>query len=241
MKIYAVGLGPGGLEYLIPKALEVLNESEVVVGYTAYVKLIEPLLVGKTVLSTGMMGEVARCKLAIEKAQEGKKVAVVSSGDAGIYGMAGLLMELLGEDSPIEVDVIPGITAASAAGSLLGAPLSNDFAVVSLSDLMTPWPVIKKRLQAAAAGDFVLCLYNPMSKKRTDYLRQAAEYCLLHRSKETPCGIVRNAGRPDESLSIVPLSELITAQVDMFTIVLIGNSQTVTLNGRLVTRRGYHV
>ncbi|PKK38814.1 Cobalt-precorrin-3b C17-methyltransferase [Clostridiaceae bacterium JG1575] len=241
MKIYAVGLGPGGLEYLIPKALEVINESEVIVGYTAYVKLIEPLLEGKMVLSTGMMGEVERCKLAIEKAQEGKKVTVVSSGDSGIYGMAGLLMELLGEDSPLQVEVIPGITAASAAGALLGAPLSNDFAVVSLSDLMTPWPVIQKRLQAAAAGDFVLCLYNPMSKKRTDYLRQAAEYCLLHRSKDTPCGIVRNAGRPDECLSIVPLSELITAQVDMFTIVLIGNSQTVLLNGRLVTRRGYRV
>lgn len=241
MKIYAVGLGPGGLEYLIPKALEVINESEVIVGYTAYVKLIEPLLEGKMVLSTGMMGEVERCKLAIEKAQEGKKV------NRGLFRRLWYLRHggptdgAFGGGSPLQVEVIPGITAASAAGALLGAPLSNDFAVVSLSDLMTPWPVIQKRLQAAAAGDFVLCLYNPMSKKRTDYLRQAAEYCLLHRSKDTPCGIVRNAGRPDECLSIVPLSELITAQVDMFTIVLIGNSQTVLLNGRLVTRRGYRV
>ena len=239
MKLYAVGIGPGSIEYLAERAKQVIVESEVVVGYTAYVELIDELIKGKEVISTGMKSEVERCRKALDEAKKGKKVVVVSSGDAGIYGMAALLYEM--KERSVDVEVVPGITAATAAASILGSPLSNDFAVISLSDLLTPWQVIEKRLEAVSAGDFVVCLYNPQSKKRDDYLQKACQIALKHKPLETYCGYVRNAFRCDQEYKICTLQELSSTNVDMFTIVIIGNSATKVIDGKLVTTRGYKI
>ncbi|MDR1962822.1 MAG: precorrin-3B C(17)-methyltransferase, partial [Planctomycetaceae bacterium] len=178
MKIYVIGIGPGDKDYLVPQAAKVIAECEVIVGYTAYLKLISDFITEKEVISTGMKGETARCEMAIREAKRGKKVGVVSSGDAGIYGMASLLLEMTADETDIEIEIVPGITAAIAAASLLGAPLSNDFAVISLSDCLTAWTVIEKRLKMAAEADFVVCLYNPQSKTRNDYLQRACNILL---------------------------------------------------------------
>lgn len=212
-----------------------------VVGYTTYINLIQDLLGDKEVVATGMRSEIERCEQAVELAKQGKQVAVVSSGDAGIYGMATLLYELLAEETEIDLEVIPGITAANAAAAVLGAPLANDFAVISLSDLMTPWEVIEKRLEGAAQADFVICLYNPMSKTRRDYLAKACEIALKYKSADTICGVVRNALRPGQSDQIMSLAELKDSEVDMFTMVIIGNAATHLMKGRMVTKRGYQV
>jgi len=240
MKLYAVGLGPGDAGYLAPEAREAILRSDVVVGYTGYVEQIPELVGGKQVISTGMTGEVERCEAAIGEALAGKRVCVVSSGDAGIYGMASLLCELAEKHPAIEVGVIPGITAAVAAAAVLGAPLTNDFAVVSLSDLLTPWDVIEKRLEAVSMADFVICLYNPQSKMRGDYLERACDIALRHKPPETVCGYARNAFRGAGSASrVCTLAELRGAQADMFTTVIIGNSCTKLINGKMVTVRGY--
>ena len=241
MKIYAVGIGPGHPGYLAPAARQAILESDVVAGYTVYMDLISDLLEGKTLIRTGMKSELVRCRSAVEEAKRGKTVSVVSSGDAGIYGMAPLLMELLENETEIELEIVPGITAATAAASRLGTPLSNDFAVISLSDLMTPWPVIEKRLKAAGMGDFVVCLYNPKSKTRTDHLDRACRLLLKFRSPETWCGYVRNALRNDSSQGICTLSELSNAEIDMLTTVIIGNSETRRIGDRLLTSRGYRL
>ena len=240
MKLYAIGLGPGDFSYLAPKASEALRQSDVIVGYTEYVKSIPDLITGKQIISTGMTGEVERCEAAVREALGGKKVCVVSSGDPGIYGMAALLFELASMHSELEVEVIPGITAASAAAAILGSPLTNDFAVISLSDLLTPWEVIEKRFEAAAMGDFVICLYNPQSKTRSDYLKRACDITLRHKPPETMCGYVKNALRGYDSESrVCTLAQLRETQVDMLTTVIIGNASTRVVNGRLVTIRGY--
>ena len=241
MIIYAVGIGPGYPECMTPQAARVIEQCDIVVGYTTYMDLISDSIKEKKIVTTGMKSELKRCRTAIDEAKAGKKVAVISSGDAGIYGMAGLLMELAENVTGIEIEVVPGITAATAAASLLGAPLANDFAVVSLSDLLTPWTTIEKRLEAAGIGDFVVCLYNPKSKSRRDYLNRACDILLKHKSPETWCGYVRNAHRGNRDCNICTLKDLPDVQIDMLTTVIIGNSDTKLISGRLVTSRGYRI
>ncbi len=241
MKIYAVGIGPGDADYLAPMAKQIVLECDVVIGYTEYVKLIVDLTTGKEVISTGMMGEIERCKLAFQKASEGKKVAVISSGDAGIYGMAPLLFEMGERYKDIDIEVIPGITAATSAASILGSPLSNDFAIISLSDLLTPWDVIEKRLDATAKGDMVVCLYNPRSKKRSEHLEKACNISMQYKSPKTCCGYVKNALRKGSEYKTCYLEELANQDIDMFTTVIIGNSATKIIKDKLVTTRGYQV
>ncbi len=217
--------------------------SEVIVGYKTYIDLIGPeFLEGKEVISTGMKGEIQRCQLAIEKALDGRDTALVSSGDAGVYGMAGLVLELLAEYGLldlIELEVIPGIPALCAAAALLGAPLMDDFAVISLSDLMTQWEVIQERVESAARGDFVIVLYNPRSRKRDWQLSRVRDIVLSHRDRDTPVGIVRNAARDGEAVQITTLAGMDESPVDMLSIIFIGNSRTRVARGRMITSRGY--
>jgi precorrin-3B C17-methyltransferase len=224
------------------KAADVIQNADVVTGYTTYVNMIKPYFPDKEYKATGMMKEVDRCKMAIEDAMQGKDVAMISSGDSGIYGMAGIIYQLADEmKADIEIDTVPGITAASTAASVLGAPLMHDLAIISLSDLMTPIDLIMKRVDCAGIGDMIVCLYNPKSKGRTEYLNQAQQILLKHRSPDTPVGIVRNAGRDDEHKEITTLGDLDKAEVDMFCMVIIGNSQTYVSNGRMITPRGYRI
>ena len=239
MKVTVIGLGPGGGPDLTGRARAALEECDLLVGYTAYIDLVKPDFPEKEVLSTGMRREVDRCRAAVEAALAGKNVAMVCSGDSGVYGMAGLIYEVAQEYDPIEIEVIPGITAACGGAAVLGAPLTHDFAVISLSDLLTPWDKIEKRLTAAAQADFVICLYNPASKSRPDYLKRACDILLRDKSPETVCGTVRNIGREGEAGTLYTLEQLGEAPVDMFTTVFIGNSQTKILNGKMVTPRGY--
>lgn len=239
-KIYVVGIGPGNIEYMTPQARQAIEDSDVVVGYTLYVDLVRDLCDGKTVRATSMKQEVERCRIALDYAVRGKKVAFVCSGDAGVYGMAGVMSEVAKDRPDVEIITIPGITAACSGAAVLGAPLIHDFSVISLSDLLTPWETIEKRLRLAAEADFVICLYNPKSKKRRDYIDKAAEIISGSRSWETPCGYVKNIGREGEAGIICSLSDLrANDDIDMFTTVFVGNSSTKVINGRLVTPRGY--
>ena len=239
MKVTVIGLGPGGGVDLTGRARAALEECDLIVGYTAYIELVRPDFPEKEVLSTGMRREVDRCRAAVEAALTGKNVAVVCSGDSGVYGMAGLVYEVAQEYDPIEIEVIPGITAACGGAAVLGAPLTHDFAVISLSDLLTPWEKIEKRLTAAAQADFVICLYNPSSRNRPDYLQRACDILLRDKDPNTVCGTVRNIGREGEEGKLLTLAQLRDTQVDMFTTVFIGNSQTKVLGGKMVTPRGY--
>ena len=240
MKVTVIGLGPGGGADLTGRARAALEECDLLVGYTAYIDLVKEDFPDKETLSTGMRREVDRCRAAVEAALTGKSVAVVCSGDSGVYGMAGLIYEVAQEYDPIDIEVVPGITAACGGAAVLGAPLTHDFAVVSLSDLLTPWEKIEARLTAAARADFVLCLYNPASKSRPDYLRRACDILLsAGKSPDTVCGTVRNIGRAGEEARILTLGQLRDTQVDMFTTVFVGNSQTKVLGGKMVTPRGY--
>ena len=238
-KIYVTGLGPGAADQMTIRARKMLERCPVIIGYTVYIDLIRDEFPDKTYLSTPMRKEADRCRMAFAEAEKGQDVAMVCSGDAGIYGMAGLICEI-GRDYPeIGIEIVPGITAASGGAAVLGDPLMHDFAVISLSDLLTPWEKIERRLDAAAAADFVICLYNPSSRKRADYLERACEIVLKHKKGDTVCGIVRNIGREGESCEILSLEQLREKKVDMFTTVFIGNSATMELNGRMVTPRGY--
>jgi len=241
MKLYVVGLGPGEDSQITNKALTALENSDLIVGYGVYIDLIKHLIPDKETLTTPMKKEVDRCKMAVEAAISGKNVAMVSSGDAGIYGMAGLIYEVLAEYNTevVEVEVIPGITAAASAAAILGAPLMQDFAVISLSDLLTPWEDIEKRIRLATQAGFVICIYNPSSKKRWDYLNKACVIAMESIDKTTPCGFVRNIGREEQLHQLLTLEELAVTQVDMFTTVIIGNKNTKIINGKLVTSRGY--
>ena len=241
-KLHVVGFGRGGKEHMTFKAAETIQNADIVTGYTAYVNMMKPIFPDKEYKATGMMKEVDRCRMAIEDAMAGKDVAMISSGDSGIYGMAGIIYQLADEmKADIEIDTVPGMTAASTAASVLGAPLMHDLAIISLSDLMTPLDLIMKRVDCAGIGDMIVCLYNPKSKTRTEYLNQAQQILLKHRSAETPVGIVRNAGREDQRAQITTLGDLDKADVDMFSIVIIGNSQTYVSNGRMITPRGYRI
>lgn len=241
MKIYVVGLGPGEWNQMTQKALDALAECDVITGYEVYVDLVRERFEHKKLLSTPMKKEAERCRMAIEEALKGQTVAMVCSGDAGVYGMAGLMYEVAQQYDPVEIEIISGITAACSGAAVLGAPLIHDFAVISLSDLLTPWERIEKRLECAALADFVICLYNPSSHKRKDYLQKACDIILKHRTNDNLCGYVRNIGREGESATLLTLSELRDAQVDMFTTVFIGNSQTKEINGKMVTPRGYRI
>ena len=238
-QLYVIGMGPGGADQLTPRARLALEESQVLCGYTTYLDLAREFQDGREILSTPMTQELERCRLALERAAAGKTTAMICSGDAGVYGMAGPILQMAEDFPEVEVEVIPGVTAALAGAAVLGAPLMHDFAVISLSDLLTPWPVIEKRLSCAGAGDFVLCLYNPMSKKRRDHLRRACDILLNHRSGDTVCGWVKNIGREGQEHRLLPLAELREEQVDMFTIVFVGSQSTREIAGRMVTPRGY--
>ncbi|MCJ7796830.1 MAG: precorrin-3B C(17)-methyltransferase [Thermoleophilia bacterium] len=235
--IAAVGIGPGAQELLTAEAVTVLGQADVVVGYAPYIDLVAGLLApGAQVESSGMRQEVERCRHALALHREGRRVVVVSSGDAGVYGMAGLLMEL---DPTADVEVAPGITACQAAAARLGAPLMNDFAVLSLSDLLTPRDEVLRRVRAVAAADLVTCLYNPSSRRRRPLFEEAVGLFLAERSADTPVGWVKNAYRDGEEVHLTTLGALTGELVDMWCTVLVGSSRTEVLGGRLVTRRGY--
>ncbi|MSS62507.1 precorrin-3B C(17)-methyltransferase [Velocimicrobium porci] len=238
-KLYVVGIGPGAYEQMTIRAVNALQESDVIIGYTVYVDLVKEHFKGKEFMTTPMKKEVERCKIALEEAQKGKVVSMICSGDAGVYGMAGLILELKEAYEDVSVSIIPGVTAASAGAAVLGAPLIHDFAVISLSDLLTPWEKIERRLLAAAKADFAVCLYNPSSRKRHDYLEKACELMLNYKEEQTVCGIVSNIGREGEEMKIMTLKELKETKVDMFTTVFIGNSMTKEVSGSMVTPRGY--
>jgi precorrin-3B C17-methyltransferase len=240
-KIYVVGIGPGAYEQMTVKAAEILKKCDVIVGYTVYAELLKEYFPDKEFLTTPMQKEIERCRMAFEEAKNGKKTAMVCSGDAGIYGMAGLMLELSADYPDIKIEVVPGVTAALGGSAVLGAPLGHDCAFVSLSDLMTSWEVIEKRLLAAAKADFIICLYNPSSRKRSDYLRRACDIVLKEKSPDTVCGIVRNIARSKEEMKVMTLEELKSSQVDMFSTVFIGNKDTKVIEGRMVTPRGYRI
>lgn len=267
-KIYVVGIGPGAYEQMTVRAAEVLKECEVIVGYTVYVELVreyfrrqemgqenqsagalagscremapgEEGVPGKVFLATPMRQEVTRCHMAFEEAAKGRKTAMVCSGDAGIYGMAGLMYEI-GEEYPqVELEIIPGVTAAIGGAAVLGAPMGHDCCLISLSDLLTPWEKIVRRLRLAAEADFVICLYNPSSKKRGSYLGRACIELLKYKPEDTVCGIVRNIARDGEEMQVLTLKELKETSVDMFSTVFVGNQDTKVINGKMVTPRGY--
>lgn len=224
------------------RALEALQYADVIVGYKTYIDLIKDLIQEKKVISTGMTREKERCAAAVEQAAAGHRVAVVSSGDPGVYGMAGLILEMLearGQLKTTPVQIIPGITSATASAARLGAPLMHDFAVISLSDLLTPWETIEKRLEAAARADFVIVLYNPASKKRDWQIKKAREICLDYKTPTTPVGIVKNAARKDEEIYITDLSGMLDYPIDMLTTVIVGNRSTRRVEGFIITPRGY--
>lgn len=240
--IYLVGMGPGKEEMMTGEALKALEAADVIIGYTVYIKLLGERFADKKMRTTPMRQEEERCKLCFEEAKKGKQVAMVCSGDAGIYGMASLLYEMGKEYPDTEIFVIPGITAACSGAAVLGAPLNHDFCVISLSDLLTPWERIKKRLIAAAEGDFAMAIYNPSSHKRADYLERACRILMEHGVEpERACGYVENIGRDDTKAVTLPMEELVHTPVNMFTTVFIGNSQTKIIDGKLVTPRGYHI
>jgi precorrin-3B C17-methyltransferase len=239
-----VGIGPGDRESLSPKAYEAIRNCQVIVGYKAYLQLLNGLVADKEVLSSGMTQEVRRAKLAMEKALAGKEVCLISSGDPGIFGMAGVILELLEKEEAgkIPIEIVPGITAASSCASLLGAPLMNDFAVISLSDLLTDRRTIERRVESACQGDFVIVFYNPKSKKRTQPFETAWQILMKHRSPRTPVGIVRNARRENEEVILTSLEEMIQLkQIDMGTTIIVGNSKTYVKGRYMITPRGYEL
>lgn len=241
-KISVVGIGPGHGVGMTIEARLAMEQAEVVAGYHTYLDLVPDLIAGKEVIGSGMMQEVERCEAAVERAKAGACVAVISSGDPGIYGMAGLVLELvvkLPEALQPEVRIIPGVSAVGSVAAALGAPLMHDFAVISMSDLMTPWEVIEKRVRAAVEADFVIAIYNPKSVKRTEQIEKVRQIALQHRKATTPVGVVRSVSRPDQELVITTLDRFTEEKIDMFTTVIIGNSQTFQSGQFMITPRGY--
>ena len=240
-RISVVGIGPGSLEHLTPKARSEIENADVIVGYSTYIKLIQPIIKPDAEVISGTMGkEVERAKIAVSKALENHRVAMVSSGDPGVYGMAGIVLEVAAlEKADVPVEIVPGVTAATAAASKLGAPLVSDFAVISLSDLLTPWEKIERRLEAASSADFAIVLYNPKSEGRIEPLTKAYEILLKHTRPDTPVGIVKQAGRQGEKVTFTTLKDLLNAEIDMVTTIIVGNSATKVVNGKMVTARGY--
>ena len=240
--IYVIGIGPGCRDLMTQEAISAMEDAEVIVGYKTYIKLVEDFIKDKEVVQNGMRKEVDRCQDAIDIAKTGKKVAVISSGDAGIYGMAGLILELITkQELDIPVKVVPGVTASIGAAAVLGAPIMHDFCHISLSDLMTPWEVIEKRLRLAAEADFVICLYNPRSKGRSEHLAKAFEIMGEFKDKSTPVGIVKDVGREDQEKFICTFDTMDFERVDMTTMVIIGNKSTYIHDDLMITPRGYTV
>ncbi len=242
--LWITGIGPGGPAYMTPQAVAAITRADTLCGYTVYIELVRKALGDRlrknlTILTTPMRQELERCRLAMEAAAAGSDVAMVCGGDAGIYGMAGPLLAMADDYPDVQIEIIPGLTAAVAGAAVLGAPLMNDFCVISLSDLMTPWQVIEKRLRAAAAGDFCICIYNPMSSRRREHLAKACRILMEEQSPDTPCGWVRNIGRPGQESRLLTLGMLAMEEVDMFTTVFIGNSRTRFRGPYMVTGRGY--
>jgi precorrin-3B C17-methyltransferase len=239
-KIFLVGIGPGAIDHMSLRALGVIKEADVIIGYRTYLNLIRELVEGKETISKGMRQEMDRARLAVAKAREGKRVAVVSSGDPGVYAMASAVLEYMKEERvDADVEVVPGITAATAAAARLGSPLGNDFAVISLSDLLTPWDVVEKRVEEAAKGDFVLVLYNPKSRKRDWQIKRTADIIMRYRGKDAAVGIVKNATRLGEEITITTLEKILDHSIDMATTVIVGNSETFVYEDKMVTPRGY--
>ena len=239
-KIYVVGIGPGAYEKMTIEAAETLKRCDCIVGYDVYIDLVRDHFADKKFLSTPMRKEVERCVMAFDEANKDQTVAMICSGDAGVYGMASLIYQVGADYPETEIEIIPGVTAAVSGAAVLGAPLIHDFCLISLSDLLTPWELIESRLKAAAAGDFVVSLYNPSSIKRHDYLQKACDILMDYgKAPETVCGIVKMIGREGQSCETMILAELRDTKVDMFTTVFIGNSSTMNMNGKMVTPRGY--
>lgn len=238
--IYVIGIGPGDEANFTGHAIDALKESDVIVGYTVYVNLVKEILPDKEYMTTGMTKEIERCRLCFELAKSGKVVSLVCSGDAGVYGMASPVYELLPEYDDVDIVVVPGITAANSGAAVLGAPLNHDYCVISLSDLLTPWEVIENRLKAAIMGDFAIAIYNPSSRKRGDYLQKACDIMLAARAKpDRACGYVENIGREGMNSHVCTLSELRETSVNMFTTVFVGNSESYIQGSKLITKRGY--
>lgn len=237
-KLYVIGIGPGGLEHMTLRAKEAIEESNIIVGYNKYIDMINPLVEDKELFSTGMRGEESRCRKALELSKENNIVALISTGDSGIYGMAGLILQMKENEN---VEIIPGVTASSAAGSVVGAPLMHDNCNISLSDLMTPYDLIKKRVRNAADADMIISLYNPRSKGRPHYLREAIEIIKEYRKLSTPVAVVRHALRDGQEYKLFTLENFDEEVVDMFSIVIIGNSQSFIKEGKFITPRGYNV
>jgi precorrin-3B C17-methyltransferase len=240
-RIAVVGIGPGSLEHLTPKARAEIEAADVVVGYGTYIKLIQGIVRKDAEVLSGTMGkEVERAKIAVMKASENLRVVMVSSGDPGVYGMAGVVLEVAAQEkTAVPVEIVPGVTAATAASSILGAPLISDFAVISLSDLLTPLEKIEKRLELASQADMSIVLYNPQSQGRIEPLMKAYEIMTKHIKPDTPVGIVRNAGREGQNYTITTLKNLLNENIDMVTTIVVGNSATKIVNGKMVTARGY--
>lgn len=238
--IIVVGTGPGSLDHITPAAVRCIREADVVIGYRTYLDLLPDLLEGKDVVSSSMMQEVDRCRNAFQMAAQGRRVVMVSGGDPGIYAMAGLLFEIAAETgADVDIEVVPGIAAVNSCAARLGAPLMHDFATISLSDLLTPWETIERRLHAAGSADFVIAIYNPKSKKRIEQIARAQAILLQYRKPETPVGIVRAATRADESILLTDLGHMLEAEITMQTTIIVGNSVTFAWHGRMVTPRGY--
>jgi len=238
-KVIVAGIGPGAYEEMTIRAAKALENCDVIIGYTVYVDLVKAHFPDKEFMTTPMRAEEKRCELAFEEAQKGKTVVMVCSGDAGVYGMAGLILEMGQAHPDVQIEIIPGVTAALSGSAVLGAPLIHDFCLISLSDLLTPWEKIEKRLLLASQADLSIVLYNPSSHRRKDHLKNACRIMMQHKSPETVCGIVGNIGREGETFRIMTLRELMDTQVDMFTTVFVGNSQTRQIGGHMVTPRGY--
>ena len=236
-KIYVVGIGPGKKGDMTFRAYEAMEKSDVIVGYKTYTDLVKEYYPDKEIVSSSMMKEVDRCTDVLKMAKDGKNVALISSGDAGVYGMAGIMLEIA--DDEIEVEVIPGVTATNAAAAITGAPVMHDYVTISLSNLLTDWELIKKRLELAAQGDFVVSIYNPKSRGRVTQIEEAQKIMLKYKLKMTPVAIVRNAGRENEEYIVTTLEEMTKNEIDMLTIVIIGNSNTYVKNGKIITPRGY--
>lgn len=237
-KIYVVGIGPGNMQDISIRAYNVLKNIDVIAGYTTYVNLVKDEFSEKEFFVSGMKKEIERCEEALNIAKSGKQVALISSGDSGVYGMAGIMIEVA-NGSEIEVEIIPGITSTLAGAALVGAPLMHDQAIISLSDLLTDWEVIKKRLHCASEGDFVISLYNPKSKTRIDQIVEAREIMLKYKKSSTPVALLRHIGRKDENYTLTNLDEFLNHEIDMFTLVIIGNSKTYIENNKMITPRGY--
>ena len=236
-KIYVVGIGPGKKADMTFRAYEAMEKSDIIIGYKTYMDLIKEYYPGKEMKNSQMTKEVDRCIDVLKLAKEGKNVALISSGDAGVYGMAGIMLEIA--DGEVEVEIIPGVTATNAAAAIVGAPVMHDYVTISLSNLLTDWELIKKRLELAAQGDFVVSIYNPKSRGRVTQIEEAREIMLKYKPKTTPVAIVRNAGREDEEHVVTTLDEMLNHESNMLTIVIIGNANTFIKDGKMITPRGY--